>query len=69
MNILVIPVIIGLVEVVKRLGLNTRFLPLVAVVLGVVSFYLGYAESVLNGVIFGLTAVGLFESVRTSVDK
>lgn len=73
MNDLIIPAInvavtIGLVEVIKRLEwLPTRFLPLVAVVLGIVTFYVGSSSSILIGIVTGLSAVGLFSGVRATI--
>lgn len=62
-----VAVTMGLVEVVKRMEIvSTRFLPLIAVVLGIVSFYVGTSTSVLMGVVTGLTAVGLFSGVRAT---
>ena len=61
-----IAVITGLVEVGKRLGLQDRWLPLLAVILGVGINFLGNIfgdgiQIILGGVIAGLSAVGLWE--------
>lgn len=72
------PVILGLVEVFKRtLNVNKRFTPLVAIVVGVTVGILGgaFMNGVVEigiesrawaGVLSGLSAVGLFEMVKTT---
>jgi hypothetical protein len=65
-------VIIGLAEIIKRLGMESRFIPLVDVGLGLISgieIYsagLGYpiSEGVLIGVALGLEACGLFSGCK-----
>lgn len=73
MNIaLLVPVILGLVEVVKISGLPRRFLPLVAAILGV-----GYSllvngltlESGILGLVAGLSSVGLYSGVTNTLQK
>jgi len=61
-----ISVVMGLVEVAKRTGLGSRFLPLLAVALGVGSFFLGFTDSVLIGLAVGLSSVGLFSGARAA---
>lgn len=74
-NSLVIPalnlaVTVGLVEVVKRTKLVTnRFLPVVALVVGVATFYVGATSSVLVGLAVGLSAMGLFSGGKTLLGK
>ena len=67
---IIIPVILGLVEVAKRVGLKRRYLPLLSVTLGVVAGYFYVAPNtigVLMGVVGGLSASGLFAGVKTTV--
>jgi hypothetical protein len=72
MENLVIPalnvaVTMGLIEVVKRTELvSNRFLPLIALVIGVGTFYIGTSTSVLMGIATGLSAVGLFSGVKAA---
>lgn len=60
------PVILGLCEAVKRVGLPKRFIPLLAVLLGVL-FAWSFAgfqfipEAVLEGVVAGLAACGCYD--------
>ena len=68
---------IGLTEVVKRIGKLTdevgkRFLPAISLVFGVglslFRFGMNY-ESVVFGVVIGLTASGLFSGVKSTAGK
>lgn len=67
---IVIAVVIGLVEVIKRLGLSPRFLPLAALIISVSLWFtlsgVGGVELV-DGLIIGLSAVGLFSGVKNSL--
>ncbi len=63
-------IIVGLVEVAKRLGCPKKFLPLLAVVLGILltmlSGWQGWGVVIITGIISGLTAVGLFSFARNT---
>lgn len=65
-----VAVITGLTEVGKRLGLSTRYVPLLAVILGVIyaGFVVGwYSQSIVGGIVTGLTSVGLFRAVQKTI--
>ena len=64
-NSYIVPVIIALVEVVKRAGLPTRWLPVSAIVLGLIYAYFS-TTGYLEGLILGLSAVGLWSGVRAA---
>ena len=71
-----VPLVMGLVEVAKRLGLGSRWAPALAVGLGA-ALSLGYraavglpggeawAQAALNGLALGLAAAGLYSGGRT----
>lgn len=67
--------IIGLAEIIKRLGLESRFIPLVDLVLGLISgiyvysFGLGYGmlQGALIGIALGLEACGLFSGFKNLI--
>lgn len=69
-DVIAIPVINGLVEMAKLAGLQKRFCPILAVLLGVVmGVYISAPHeplpmAVLRGVIIGLSAVGLYSGGR-----
>lgn len=69
--IILVPIVIGMVQVFRKLGLSSRFAPLFAVISGIVGA-LTVAPSidgavVLQGIMVGLSAAGLFSGVKTTV--
>ena len=59
----------GCVQVVKKVGVTGRWLPLVALFIGVLLTFLGgigeiTSLSILTGIAVGLSSVGLFENVK-----
>lgn len=62
-------VIIAVCQAIKYAGLSTRFIPVLAILLGVAgSFYFSGADwfEAASGVIAGLTASGLWSGVRAT---
>ncbi len=57
---------IGLVQVVKATGLNTKWAPLVSVLIGVGGSLL-FGSTVIVGIIAGLSASGLYSGVKTTL--
>jgi hypothetical protein len=67
-----IPAIVGLVQVVKDLGVPSNFAPLCAVIFGILAgfaqFFAGqlpWIPAAVTGVALGLSAVGLYSGART----
>jgi hypothetical protein len=59
---------VGLVAVVKRLGVASRLLPFTAVLLGISGVFLfDYNPKWLEGVVLGLSAVGLYAGTKSTV--
>lgn len=72
-DLLLIPVVIGLVQAAKNMGLSSRFAPLVGVVMGVgleavvsAEGSLSLAHVVVVGIIVGLSSLGLYSGVKTT---
>lgn len=67
----IIAVIIGLVEAVKRVGLGAQFAPFLALLFGMTFLYfLGEGEvpmRLFEGIIAGLSAAGLYSSVKAQI--
>ena len=68
----IIAIITGLIEVFKKLGLNTKFAPVISVILGLfftfyVANYTINADIVINGLIIGLSACGLYSGAKTLI--
>ncbi len=72
-DVAIIPLIVGLVELAKKLGLPDKFAALLSAVLGVV-IGLVYvapndpAKGVLVGLSMGLAASGLYSGVKNTVE-
>ncbi|WP_338470044.1 hypothetical protein R4Z10_14680 [Niallia sp. XMNu-256] len=66
-QLVIIPIIIGVVEVVKRVGLPIKYSPLVSLLLGLV-FGILYVQPLLDGIIVGLmvglSATGLYSGSK-----
>ncbi|WP_428908888.1 hypothetical protein [Niallia sp. Krafla_26] len=71
-QLVIIPIIIGLVEVLKRAGLSNTFSPLVSVFLGLV-FGILYIDPFLDGIVvglvIGLSATGLYSGSKNMFRK
>ncbi|WFD11563.1 hypothetical protein [Tepidibacter hydrothermalis] len=72
-NPIILSLIVGITQVIKTAGVPKRFAPLVSLVTGIVLcvFYessVGMKKSILDGIIAGLTASGLFSGYK-SVSK
>jgi len=66
--VLLVPIVIGLVEVVKKAGLASRYAPVTAILFGVIgAFYLigTDAVSIAYGFVAGLSASGLWAGYKT----
>lgn len=61
--------VVGLVEVLKIAGLPTKFAPIIAILLGIGGYFLMpggmmVREIVFYGILSGLSAAGLYSSVK-----
>ncbi|MGB4385884.1 MAG: hypothetical protein WBI88_03945 [Caldicoprobacterales bacterium] len=70
-DVLIVPFIVGIVELVKKLGLPSKFCPVVSVVLGVIIglVYISpndIAQGILVGASLGLSAVGLYSGTKNT---
>jgi hypothetical protein len=67
--IIAVPVIVAVVSAIKTAGLNTRWAPVLSIVLGLVFFFfwgeLGIAENLFTGLLAGLSASGLYSGGKT----
>lgn len=70
MNLLdtaLLPVVIGVTEVIKRAGLPIKFVPLFAVVFSVTFGYF-FDYGWLNSLVAGLASVGLYSGVKNTLE-
>ena len=71
-----IAIVVGLIQIAKGLKLPAKFSPLLALVLGVsLSFIVRgilnveWTVSIIQGLVIGLTSVGLYSSIKNTVGK
>lgn len=72
-DVAIIPLIVGVVELLKQLGLPVKFAGAIAAVLGIVIgiVYIApsnIAEGILVGLSLGLAAAGLYSGVKNTVE-
>ena len=72
LQLALIPVLIGLNEVWKILGIANRWIPVASIIIGIaISSIVPGVESlfqiIVGGIIVGLSAVGLFSGIRATV--
>lgn len=70
-DIVILPVIVGIVQVLKNLGLSSQWAPIASVILGLIGgfFYVApgdVLQSILSGLALGLAAVGLWSGPKTT---
>jgi hypothetical protein len=66
----IVPIVMGLVSTLKYCGLPTQYAPIVSLVLGVALCMLVMPVSspaILQGLVVGLLASGLYSTVKTTV--
>lgn len=70
-------IVVGLVEVAKRIGLSDRIAPIAALAIGILIAFIGRAwlpsqgatDIVLYGLIMGLSSMGLYSGGKAITDK
>jgi len=70
----VVAITIGLVEVVKKLGIPTRWCALISIAIGIVLAYIGGGfifnpEMIIGGIVIGLTASGFYSGAKATIKK
>ena len=72
-----IAMIIGLAEIVKKFGLDSKFIPVFDLVIGIISgvaiygiaLEYGIMEGIVLGIALGLSACGLFSGIKNTLEK
>lgn len=73
-DVALIPLIVGLVQVLKTMGLSRKFLPLAAIIFGIGGgiFYV-YPDDIKGGIIvgimLGLSSSGLYSGTKNTFEK
>lgn len=68
----IIPLLIGILEVLKRIGLNEKFVPVISLLLGItIGLFLisngDIKDGIVQGVYIGLSAVGLYSGAKNTL--
>lgn len=68
-SIVIVPIILGIVQAIKMTAIPEKYSPIIAIVVGVmIAFVTGmgdaWGHNVLAGVIYGLSASGLYSGVK-----
>ncbi|MDZ4205783.1 MAG: hypothetical protein U1C12_00995 [Patescibacteria group bacterium] len=67
----VIPAVVGLIELCKRVGLPTQFAPVAGLAFGIAGSFVfpqqTVALTIFVGVVLGLSALGLYSGTKTTV--
>ncbi|MBS4200259.1 hypothetical protein KHA93_11520 [Bacillus sp. FJAT-49732] len=73
-HVMIIPLILGLVELCKRAGVKKRYLPFIALLLGIVigvvyvtNFNL--KQGIIVGAMLGLSASGLYSGTKNTMES
>lgn len=72
-----IALIMGLAEIAKKLGLDSKFIPIFDLIIGIISgvaiYGIAMNYGILNGIVLGiamgLSACGLFSGIKNTVEK
>lgn len=70
----IIVLLMGLLEVVKKVGVNPKYVPVISLVLGVFSGIVLFGQGdikvgVIQGMYIGLSAVGLYSGAKNTMEK
>ncbi|QUW23545.1 hypothetical protein JSQ81_08605 [Sporosarcina sp. Marseille-Q4063] len=73
-DVVIIPLILGIVEMFKRAGVSKKLLPFIALVLGIAIGVVyvtdfDWKQGVLVGAMLGLSASGLYSSSKNTFEK
>ena len=73
-GIALIPLVIGVSEVIKKIGFNQKFIPVVNLILGLAAgiFFLNPGDikaGIIQGIFIGLSASGLYSGTKNIVQE
>lgn len=72
-GIAIIPLLIGILEVIKRLGINKKYVPIISLLLGIGTGILLFTDGdlkagIIKGIYIGLSAVGLYSGGKNTIE-
>jgi hypothetical protein len=73
-GIALVPVVMAMVELLKRVGIPKKFSPIVAIILGILAgfYYLAPDDppkAIFLGIVVGLSAIGLFSGAKNTIEN
>ena len=73
-NVVIVPLLIGILEVFKRLGLDKKYVPILSLILGIGLGITLFSEGdplkgIVQGSFIGLSAVGLYSGTKNTMEK
>lgn len=73
-DIALLPVVVALVGLIRKMGLPARWQPAAALVLGLLGGFVYIApedprQAVLVGLVMGLSAIGAYSGVKNTIEK
>jgi len=71
---LIVAIVTGLTEVIKRIGLPSKFAPLTAIAIGLIISFLNRGALptdivIMTGIVAGLTSAGLYSGTKAVINK
>ena len=72
-GVAIIPLLIGILEIFKKLGVNQKIIPVISLILGIgigiALFAAGDLKTgIIQGVYIGLSAVGLYSGAKNTIE-
>lgn len=72
-GIAIIPLLIGILEVIKKLGINKKYIPIISLLLGIGTGILLFTDGdfkvgIIKGIYIGLSAVGLYSGGKNTIE-
>lgn len=72
-SVIFVPLIIGIVQAIKTLGMQDKYAPILAIAIGITLSILVdgvtnlWTHNLLGGILYGLSSVGLYSSAKTII--
>ena len=72
-GVAIVPLLIGILEVLKKIGLREKYVPVFSVILGIGIGISLFADGdiktgVIKGIFIGLSAVGLYSGTKNTIE-
>lgn len=73
-GIAIVPLLVGILEGIKKLGVNPKFIPTLSLVLGIISGIVLFSEGdilagIVKGIYIGLSPVGLYSGTKNTLNN